>query len=211
MFTGIVAGRGEVKQLAPLDDAARLTISSRFLAEGSGPVPAERVDLGESIAVNGVCLTVATYDGATEFTADVMAETLRRSTLGALVPGDRVNLERAVRAQDRLGGHLVQGHVDGVAEVLELQREQHWTSMWFRLPASLGQYVVEKGSIAIDGVSLTVAARRPEAFMVSLIPETLTRTTLGARTVGDRVNLEVDIIAKYVESMVTAYPTGEQL
>jgi riboflavin synthase len=195
MFTGIVEELGEVLGWEDLSDAARLTVR--------GPVVTSDAGHGDSIAVNGVCLTVVdNRDGA--FTADVMKETLVRSSLGALRVGSRVNLERAVRLQDRLGGHLVQGHVDGTGELLAVTPDQHWTVVRVSLPAELGRYVVEKGSITVDGVSLTVSAVDREWFEVSLIPTTLDLTTLGRKGVGDPVNLEVDITAKYIEKLLAA-------
>ena len=195
MFTGIVEELGEILAWEQLPDAARLTVR--------GPLVTSDAKHGDSIMVNGVCLTVVTLaDGA--FTADVMQESLDRSSLGALTVGSRVNLERAVRLQDRLGGHLVQGHVDGTAEILSKNPSQHWTVVRLSLPADLDRYVVEKGSITVDGVSLTVSATAPGWFEVSLIPTTLTLTTLGRKGPGDPVNLEVDITAKYVEKLLQA-------
>jgi riboflavin synthase len=162
--------------------------------------------LGDSLSINGVCITVTgTGDGT--FTADVMAETLRRSGLGDLRPGSRVNLERSVRPDGRLGGHLVQGHVDGTGAIISRSPAEHWDVVRVSLPESLARYVVEKGSVSVDGVSLTVtatsdAAGGPSWFEVSLIPETLQRTTLGRKQPGDTVNLEVDVIAKYVEKLL---------
>jgi riboflavin synthase len=201
MFTGIVEELGEVVSLERRDDAARLTI--RGATEGTS--------LGESIAVNGVCLTVTDIMDGT-FTADVMGETLDRSGLGALTPGAPVNLERSVRLADRLGGHLVQGHVDATAAVISRTPATHWDQVRIGLPAAISRYVVEKGSIAVDGISLTVSALSPPApqgnqpqwFEVCLIPETLKRTTLGTREPGDTVNLEVDVIGKYVERLLSA-------
>jgi riboflavin synthase len=200
MFTGIVEELGEVVSLERRDDAARLTI--RGATEGTS--------LGESIAVNGVCLTVTDIMDGT-FTADVMGETLDRSGLGALTPGAPVNLERSVRLADRLGGHLVQGHVDATAAVISRTPATHWDQVRIGLPAAISRYVVEKGSIAVDGISLTVSALSPPApqgsqpqwFEVCLIPETLKRTTLGTREPGDTVNLEVDVIGKYVERLLS--------
>jgi riboflavin synthase len=197
MFTGIVAELGEVAGVEHQGDAARLTI--RGSAEG--------VALGESIAVNGVCLTVAGIGDGT-FTADVMGETLNRSGLGALTPGAPVNLERSVRLADRLGGHLVQGHVDATATILSRTPAEHWDHVRISLPERISRYVVEKGSIAVDGISLTVSAlSAPDDtagwFEVGLIPETLKRTTLGTRKPGDTVNLEIDVIAKYVERLLS--------
>ncbi|GGK47560.1 riboflavin synthase subunit alpha [Planomonospora parontospora subsp. parontospora] len=162
---------------------------------------------GDSIAVNGVCLTVVAVDGEV-FTADVMKETLDRSCLGALRPGSPVNLERAVRADQRLGGHIVQGHVDGTGVLLSREPGEHWEVVRISLPAGLDRYVVEKGSIAVDGVSLTVAGVDGDAFSVSLIPTTLKLTTLGAKQPGDPVNLETDVIARHVEKLVGAHARG---
>ena len=195
MFTGIVEELGEVVAIEPLADASRLTVR--------GPVVTSDASHGDSICVNGVCLTVVdTADGA--FTADVMAESLKRSSLGALEVGSPVNLERAVRVQDRLGGHVVQGHVDGTGEVLSVTPDEHWTVVRTSLPGGLGRYVVEKGSITVDGISLTVSALGDDWFEVSLIPTTLGLTTLGRKGPGDPVNLEVDVIAKHVEKLLLA-------
>jgi riboflavin synthase len=195
MFTGIVAELGEVAGIERRGDAARLTI------RGS----TEDVSPGESIAVNGVCLTVTGILEGT-FTADVMGETLDRSGLGALQAGAPVNLERSVRLADRLGGHLVQGHVDGTGTIISRSPADHWDQVRISLPASLSRYVVHKGSIAVDGISLTVSALGPPGddtwFEVCLIPETLKRTTMGTRQPGEVVNLEVDVIAKYVERLL---------
>jgi riboflavin synthase len=195
MFTGIVAELGEVAGIEQRGDAARLTI------RGS----TEDVSPGESIAVNGVCLTVTGILEGT-FTADVMGETLDRSGLGALTPGAPVNLERSVRLADRLGGHLVQGHVDGTGTIISRSPADHWDQVRISLPASISRYVVHKGSIAVDGISLTVSALGPPGddtwFEVCLIPETLKRTTMGTRQPGEIVNLEVDVIAKYVERLL---------
>ncbi len=155
---------------------------------------------GDSIAVNGVCLTVTSVDGAV-FTADVMKETLDRSCLGALRPGSRVNLERAVRADQRLGGHIVQGHVDGTGVILSREPGANWETVRISLPADLARYMVEKGSVAVDGVSLTVVEAAADRFSVGLIPTTLGLTTLGGKQPGDPVNIEVDVIAKYVEKL----------
>lgn len=195
MFTGIVAELGEVAGIERRGDAARLTI------RGS----TEDVSPGESIAVNGVCLTVTGILEGT-FTADVMGETLDRSGLGALQAGAPVNLERSVRLADRLGGHLVQGHVDGTGTIISRSPADHWDQVRVSLPASISRYVVHKGSIAVDGISLTVSALGPPGddtwFEVCLIPETLKRTTMGTRQPGEIVNLEVDVIAKYVERLL---------
>jgi riboflavin synthase len=193
VFTGIVEELGEVVGWEDLKDAARLTVH--------GPLVTSDVAHGDSIAVNGVCLTVVTAaDGA--FTADVMRESLDRSALGALSLGSRVNLERAVRLSDRLGGHLVQGHVDGTGEVVSRTPSEHWDVVRITLPGALDRYVVEKGSITVDGVSLTVSHIGTGFFEVSLIPTTLELTTLGTKAPGDLVNLEVDITAKYVEKLL---------
>ena len=199
MFTGIVEELGEVAGIEHRGDAARLTI--RGAITDTSP--------GESISVNGVCLTVTDIADGT-FTADVMGETLDRSGLGALTPGARVNLERSVRLADRLGGHLVQGHVDATGTVLSRTPSANWDQVRIGIPAKISRYVVEKGSIAVDGISLTVSAlgdedpKTPETwFEVCLIPETLNRTTLGARQPGDTVNLEVDVLAKYVEKLLS--------
>jgi len=207
MFTGIVEERGEVVALDGLDDAARLAVR--------GPVVCADTAPGESIAVNGCCLTVSEVDGDS-FVADVMAETLRATTLGSLRPGAWVNLERAVTASGRLGGHLVQGHVDGTAVVLAREPAEHWELVHVDLPTALARYVVAKGSIAVDGVSLTVVevndptehpseddADEAGSFTISLIPATLAATTLGNLAEGAAVNLEVDVVAKYVERLVT--------
>jgi len=193
VFTGIVEELGSVQAVTDLGDAARLSITGPTVTSDARP--------GDSIAVNGVCLTVVDIvDGA--FTADVMLETLRRSSLGAVVPGSPVNLERAARVDSRLGGHIMQGHVDGVATVLAVEPTENWTTVSFALPEGLARYVVEKGSIAVDGVSLTVVHVDDESFSVSLIPTTLAHTTLGTRRPGDVVNIEVDVIAKYVERLL---------
>ena len=193
MFTGIVEERGTVASVEPLTNAERIAIR--------GSVVLADVRPGDSIAVNGVCLTVVDI-GPDSFTADVMQETLKRSSLGSAGVGSEVNLERAARLDSRLGGHLVQGHVDGTGQVLVIEPDPYWTLMRISLPAGLGRYVVEKGSITVDGVSLTVVCVDDDGFSVSLIPTTLAETTLGSRRVGDTVNLEVDAIAKYVERLM---------
>jgi riboflavin synthase len=192
MFTGIIEDLGTVVEVQTLPSAARLTINGAVLDD---------VQPGDSVAVNGVCLTASTV-GATSFTADVMHETLSRSALGGLHPGERVNLERAVTPTTRLGGHIVQGHVDGVGTVIARRPDEHWDLVDIGLPAELLKYVVMKGSITVDGVSLTVASLDDAGVGVSLIPETLARTTLGLRQVGDHVNIEVDVLAKYVERLL---------
>ena len=204
MFTGIIEEVGTLVVREDLSDSAVLRIRAQRVLEG--------VALGDSIAVNGVCLTVTGVEpegaaGAGVWSTDVMAETLLRSSLGSAVAGHPVNLERAVTPHTRLGGHLVQGHVDGVGRILARSPGEHWEVVRIALPPALARYVVEKGSVAVDGVSLTVSAvsevDAPEPwFEVSLIPTTLRETTLGARAPGDPVNLEVDVIAKYVERLL---------
>jgi riboflavin synthase len=209
MFTGIVEDLGEVEAVEQLGDSARIHVRSAVVTADARP--------GDSIAVNGVCLTVAgiitsrpTAEGAPSdppgaprgFAADVMGETLKRSSLGAVAPGTKVNLERSVRLEDRLGGHLVQGHVDDIAAILHRTPHEHWEVVRIGLPPGLARYVVHKGSITVDGISLTVSAIGGDWFEVSLIPETLKRTTLGGKQPGETVNLEVDVIAKYVEKLL---------
>ncbi|MGW1467954.1 riboflavin synthase [Streptomyces sp. NPDC002308] len=193
MFTGIVEELGEVTAVEELDDASRFRLR--------GPVVTEGAKHGDSIAVNGVCLTVV-ETGEHEFTADVMAETLKRSSLGALTAGSRVNLERPMALGGRLGGHIVQGHVDGTGRILARTPSENWEIVKVSLPAELTRYVVEKGSITVDGVSLTVVDAGPDYFTISLIPTTLALTTLGLKQPGAPVNLEVDVIAKYVERLL---------
>ena len=193
MFTGLVLDTGRVRSAGRDDGGLRLRVETRLAAQ---------LAQGDSVAVNGVCLTAAEV-GAGAFRADVMAETLRRSSLGPLGEGDRVNLELPVRASDRLGGHMVQGHVDGLGTVEAVREDGFARVVRVTAPPELLRYVVEKGSIAVDGVSLTVASVDASGFEVSLIPETLARTTLGGATPGRAVNLEVDVLAKYVEKLVT--------
>ncbi len=196
MFTGLVEEVGRVENLEELGDSVRLTVR--------GPLVTEDAAFGDSIAVDGVCLTVIDVaDGC--FKADVMQETLDRSRLGSYTSGARVNLERALAAGARLGGHIVQGHVDGVGELLSRTPSEHWEVLRFSLPSALNKYVVEKGSIAINGTSLTVSSVGDGYFEVSLIPTTLADTTFGELAVGEPVNLEVDVVAKYVEKMVEGY------
>ena len=203
MFTGIVEELGQVVDLRQHGDSAVLTVR--------GPQVSEDAVHGASIAVNGVCLTV-TERAADVVTFDVMAETLHRSSLGALAVGHPVNLERAMAATDRLGGHIVQGHVDGTAALVSRTPGERWEVVRVGLPADLARYVVEKGSVTVDGVSLTVSAVGTDFFEVSLIPTTLALTTLGSKQPGDPVNLEVDVIAKYVERLLQVpggtAPTG---
>jgi riboflavin synthase len=212
MFTGIVEELGEVSALESLADSGRLTVRAQVVGED--------VRLGDSISVNGVCLTVTGWgmeqgeDSAEELAAakhlhfDVMAESLNRSSLGGLKPGDPVNLERAVTAATRLGGHMVQGHVDAVGIIARREPSEHWDVVSIDAPDEVTRYLVEKGSVTVDGVSLTVVEVTEDGFSVSLIPETLRRTTLGTRPVGDAVNLEVDVIAKYVENAVARLIPG---
>ncbi|MER5931536.1 riboflavin synthase [Streptomyces sp. NPDC002054] len=200
MFTGIVEELGEVTAVEQLEEASRFRLR--------GPVVTEDAKHGDSIAVNGVCLTVVdTADG--EFTADVMQETLNRSSLGALVQGSRVNLERPMALGGRLGGHLVQGHVDGTGEIVSRTPSENWEIVKVSLPANLSRYVVEKGSITVDGVSLTVVEAAADWFTISLIPTTLALTTLGFKQAGDPVNLEVDVLAKYVERLLGDKGAGQ--
>ena len=220
MFTGIVEDLGEVEAVEHLGDFARIHVRSAVVTQDARP--------GDSICVNGVCLTVtglvtarpapgvpATASPASDstgapeppstpigFTADVMGETLRHSSLKSVSPGTKVNLERSVRLSDRLGGHLVQGHTDGTATIVSRDPQADWDVVRIGLPASLARYVVHKGSVTVDGVSLTVSAIADDWFEVSLIPETLKRTTLGVKQPGAEVNLEVDVIAKYTEKLL---------
>ncbi|TVT49712.1 riboflavin synthase [Amycolatopsis cynarae] len=193
MFTGIVEELGEITHVEQLPSAARLTVR--------GPLVTSDAGHGDSIAVSGVCLTVVEVSGD-EFTVDVVDETLRRSRLAKIAPGDRVNLERATAVGDRLGGHIMQGHVDGTGRFLS--RDENGLTR-FALPSGLARYVVEKGSIAVDGISLTVASVTNDEFTVALIPTTLELTTLGLAEPGDPVNLEVDVLAKYVEKLAAPH------
>jgi riboflavin synthase len=199
MFTGLVRGVGDVLSLTPVEGAARLAVSADVLRDALLP--------GASIAVDGVCLTVAERT-ETGFVADVMPETLERTTLGGYEPGRRVNLEPALRADDRLGGHVVQGHVDGVGHVRSRIRGPRWDDVEIALEPALARYVAEKGSVCVNGVSLTVTHVRDDAFGVSLIPTTLAETTLGELETGSPVNIEVDVIAKYVERLLGGRPGG---
>ena len=196
MFTGIIEEVGEVAGIERRGDSAVLSIAAQRITD----------DLvhGASIAINGVCLTVVGWQGGDRIVIefDVMGETLERSVVGGLGLGDRVNLERAVRADARLDGHVVQGHVDGTGVVVSRTPGTEWESVRFGLPVELARFVAEKGSIAVDGVSLTVAAVGPDWFEVGLIPETLRATTLGGKVPGDPVNLEVDVLAKYVARLL---------
>ena len=194
MFTGLIADVGTVTSREHSPEGARLHIGTRL---------ADELQAGDSIAVGGVCLT-ATEVGEGGFAAEAMAETLARSSLGDLREGARVNLELPLRASDRLGGHVVQGHVDGVGRLESVRPDGDWVLYRFRGPRVLAPYLVEKGSIAVDGVSLTVFACREAGFAVALIPHTLAQTTLGERQPGDRVNLEADVLLKHIESMLRA-------
>ncbi|MEL4357426.1 MULTISPECIES: riboflavin synthase [unclassified Luteococcus] len=195
MFTGIVEELGSVQSIQHGEESAVLRIRGPLVVSDASP--------GASICCNGVCLTVVEHD-AESFSVDVMAESLRRSSLGELAEGSPVNLERAMAANGRFGGHVVQGHVDGTARILQRTPGERWEVVRFELPAALARYVVEKGSITVDGVSLTVSGIGEDFFEVSLIPTTLELTTLGSKQVGDAVNLEVDVLAKYVEKMLAA-------
>ena len=198
MFTGLIEEIGEIVAVDPVGDSLRLTVR--------GPLVTSDAGHGDSIQVSGVCLTVIElHEGA--FTADVMAQSIRMSTLGSLTPGDRVNLERAARVDSRLGGHIVQGHVDGTAELISVRNEDNWRTLRFSLAPELAPLLVDKGSVTLSGVSLTVSAIADPAdpspwFEVSLIPETLSATTLGALAPGDRVNLETDVLARHVARML---------
>ena len=198
MFSGIVTELGRVAAVEMGEGHGRLAVTCH-------DVVADAV-VGDSVSVNGVCLTITELRPDGGFVADVMGETLSRTGLGALEPGDPVDLEPALPADGRLGGHLVQGHVDGVAEVTDVTEHEEWTTMTFTLPPDLEPYVVEKGSITLAGVSLTVADVTEDAFAVGLIPHTLKVTTLGGLAVGDAVNAEADVVAKYVERLLAGRP-----
>ena len=200
MFTGLVADLGTVSDVEATADGVRVRVETALAGD---------LRAGDSVAVNGVCLT-ATAIARGEFRAEVMHETLRRSSLGEVVAGSDVNLELALRASDRLGGHIVQGHVDGLGAVRAVEEDGFARVVTIAAPAELLRYVVEKGSIAVNGVSLTVVAVTDDAFSVSLIPETLERTTLGAAAPGAPVNLEVDVVAKYVEKLANGAVTSAQ-
>lgn len=192
MFTGLIADLGSVRGIERDSDGATLQIATRLAGE---------LGEGDSVAVNGVCLTATSVEGE-GFRAQAMEETLRRSSLGALVAGSLVNLELALRADGRLGGHIVQGHVDATGRIAGMREEGFARVLDVETDAPLARYLVEKGSVAVDGVSLTVSQVRDDGFSVSLIPETLKRTTLGGAKVGDRVNIEVDVLAKHVERLL---------
>ena len=194
MFTGIIEELGTVKSVRPGADSAVVQVEARVVTEG--------LKTGDSVAVNGVCLTVVSFM-KTDFSAEVMAETLRKSGLGELKAGDRVNLERALRLTDRLGGHMVSGHIDGVGVVESVVKEDIARVFKVRAPAEVLRYVIKKGSIAVDGISLTVSDLTDDSFSVSIIPHTAAMTTLGYRKPGDKVNLEPDMIVKYVERLLS--------
>lgn len=193
MFTGIVEEIGSVAQVRDHNDSLRLRIEAVVVTNDA--------EHGASISVNGACLTVADH-GRDWFEVDVMRETLERTSLRSMKPGSKVNLERAVRVDGRLGGHIVQGHVDGVGEIVDIQPAENWTVLRIGVGADVTPYLVDKGSVTVDGVSLTIVSADDAWFTVSLIPTTLLETTLGQRKVGDVVNIEVDVLAKYVEKMV---------
>ncbi len=199
MFTGLVEEVGRLRARESFRGGAKLVISAGALLEGAA--------VGDSIAVNGVCLTV-TELAAGSFSAVVMPETLRKSNLGALTPGAELNLERALPLGGRLGGHLVSGHIDATGTLVRRYPEGNAVVMHFRIPAELNRYLIAKGSIAVDGVSLTIAALNPEGFSVSVIPHSAAETTLGGMKIGDTVNLEVDLIGKYVEKLLEPYLEG---
>lgn len=200
MFTGIVEEMGKLNKIQKSAKSARLTVEANAVLKD--------VKLGDSIAINGICLTVVQFNERL-FDVDVMAETLRKTNLEELKPGDRVNLERALRVGDRLGGHIVSGHIDGVGVISRQQREDIAVVTDIRAPAEVMKYIVKKGSVAIDGISLTVTDYTDEAFQVSLIPHTASLTTLGYKKVGDRVNLEADVIGKYIERL-TGFHSGKR-
>ncbi|HXV20015.1 MAG TPA: riboflavin synthase [Desulfuromonadales bacterium] len=202
MFTGLIEDLGTVRELRRESNLVRLTVGTA--------IPATELHLGDSVAVNGICLTVVAI-GNGSFTADVSPETLDRSTLGELAAGSRVNLERALRLSDRLGGHLVSGHIDAIATISERLQDRNAIRFTFRLPAAVNRFVAEKGSVAIDGISLTVNAVTDETFAVAVIPHTLAMTTLQEKKSGDRVNVETDLIARYIARLLgvaEARPTG---
>ncbi|MCB0882849.1 MAG: riboflavin synthase [Thermoleophilia bacterium] len=196
MFTGLVEETGRIREVTPRGPGARVAIDAAVVVDG--------VAVGDSIAVDGACLTVVEFDAA-GFAVEAVAETLRRTSLGSRAAGDRVNLERAVPANARLGGHIVQGHIDGVGRVRDVVPEGDGCLLTVAAPPEILRYVVEKGSVAVDGVSLTVAGRGDDAFTIALIPHTMDATTLGEAAPGRAVNLEVDLVAKYVEAFTRPY------
>ena len=200
MFTGLVESLGEIRDVIVAGDGTDLVVAAGIGSE---------LTVGESVAVNGACLTVVER-GRDTFRFQAGPETLRRTNLGQLRVGDRVNLERSVRLGDRLGGHIVQGHIDGLGKIADRQRAGEWETVWFACPAELALQMVRKGSIAVDGVSLTLVEVLADRFSVALIPHTLVQTTLGFKKVGDAVNLETDIIAKYVGKEVEGYKSSQK-
>ncbi len=199
MFTGLVEALGTVRSLRPDGPGVALTIApDPAMADAGSPAR-----IGDSVAINGCCLTVISIEGA-EWTFQAGTETLSRTNLGTLQAGEAVNLERSLPADGRLGGHFVQGHIDGIGHVDRIDRDGEWVTMWFRVPAPLTRQMVSKGSVAVDGVSLTLVDVEVERFSVALIPHTLDVTTLGRRNEGDAVNIETDMIGKYVEKLVGA-------
>jgi riboflavin synthase len=196
MFTGIIQAVGKIKQLRTLGGDARLTVDT-------GTLDLADTKIGDSIAVSGVCLTPVEL-GKSEFAADVSAETLSRTTLGGLTPGDLVNLEKALTPTTHLGGHMVSGHVDGVGEVLSRESEARSSRFRIRVPVGLARYIAEKGSICVDGVSLTVNAVEDDAFNVNIVPHTMNHTSMSSYRTGTRVNIEVDVVARYLERLLTA-------
>ena len=196
MFTGIIEGLGEIRGLERSGGGLKIRLTP--------PFSAQELTLGESVAVNGVCLTVTHIDGQTA-TFDISPETISRTTLGGLKPGDRVNVERALRASDRLGGHIVSGHVDGVGRVLSRRSQGDFLFYEVQIPSELSRYVIQKGSIAIDGISLTVNDIRDHRLSLAIIPHTASLTTIGYRQPGDLVNIEVDIIGKYIEKLLSPW------
>lgn len=195
MFTGLIQAIGQISAIAHQESSARLEITS--------PEVASQIAQGDSVSVNGVCLTVVTFDSS-KFSVDVMIQTLNLTTTGSLEVGSIVNLELATRTADRLGGHIVQGHVDGVAKVVAISADSQWTRMDLSIPAELMKYVVAQGSICLEGVSLTVGKLNDSANQISvwLIPETLAKTNLSKKSIGDQLNVEVDVLAKYVERLI---------
>lgn len=197
MFTGLVGGVGSVGQLEQTGSGARIRVATEMASE---------IGAGDSVAVSGVCLTAATVDRSDNFfEADVANQTLKLTSLGSLQVGDGVNLELALRPQDRMGGHIVAGHIDGTGEVLVCRQDGMARRIEISIPKAMRRYVVDRGSVTVDGVSLTVAETTQAGFEVSLIPETLSRTTLGAAVLGEVVNIELDVIARYVESLMTGF------
>ena len=194
MFTGIIEGKGKILRIKPRGAGKRLNIECPFHLTD--------VQLGDSISINGACLTVAEKEGQT-IIFDLSGETLEKTVLGELKEGDSVNLERALRLDDRLGGHIVTGHIDGIGVIAEKRRERDFTNLTIKIPKSVSKYVVQKGSIAIDGISLTVNECRAEEIRITLIPYTLEKTTLMEKKVGDRVNMEADLLGKYVEKLLS--------